>query len=871
MRGRRSRPSRWAAVSPLAAVAVSACTCCIGMTQAAPAGAPPANSPAATGNTTASTAPTPPVSWPADAHTYTIHMIGNAHVDAPWLWPLSEANAVVHSTFRSALDRMKETPNLTMTTSSSQFYEWVEHSDPGMLQEIQQQVKAGRWSVVGGWWVEPDVNIPNGESLIRQGLYGQQTLQRLFGRHATVGYNPDSFGHTGSLPQILKLQGLRDYVFQRPNATEKPAITQNLFQWEGIDGTRTLTYRIPVSYEDPGDVHRQMQRTLSALAGQPEHTDMEFYGIGDHGGGPTKENIRSIEQIKHEEGAPHVLYSTPERYFAAVAPNLPKDIQVYRGDLQHHSVGTYTGGSDIKKLNRSTEAALQTAEKFAALGSAAWGANYPREDLSAAWKRLLLLQFHDALAATTLPSYFEAEHDSYGRARDVASQALYTALQRLAWQVPTTDPDSKYLVVFNPHAWPTHSVIEYDLGWEPSTPAVVEDENGKAMPFQFTRPTAAVLHRQNLVAEVELPAMGYRQIRIRKGTPAPVADAPHAAETGLDNAHVQLRFTADNGVTLLDKDSNTSVFRSGVAGMRAVVLDDNNDTWAHKVVRYDKELGNFKRVGVKVLENGPLRAIVRERRTYGSSTLTLDWLLYTNSRQVELRVTLDWHEHLKMLKFSFPVNVEAPHATYEVAYGAMERETDGKEDPGGRWIDVSGTAGGSPYGLAVLNDAKYGYSVNGSDLRVSVARGAVYANHEPSELLPNVDYSWMDQGVQQFKLLLVPHRGPWQDAGIVRAAEELNTEVPIVYQGIHPGTREASGSFLSTKAPNIVVEAVKQAETNGDIIVRSYETAGRGTTATLQLTFAHTAWTGNYHPFEIKTLRVRPQDGTVLEVNALEE
>ncbi|MGI4981506.1 MAG: hypothetical protein ACRYHB_14070, partial [Janthinobacterium lividum] len=212
-------------------------------------------------------APAAPQVWSPEASALKLHMIGNAHVDAPWLWPLSEATAVIHSTFRSALDRMKEDSELTMTTSSSQFYEWVETTDPGMLAEIKAHVKSGRWNVVGGWWVEPDVNVPNGESLIRQGLYGQRSLERIFGRRADVGYNPDSFGHNGNMPQILKLQGMPYYIFMRPNALEKPAITQNLFQWKGIDGTRALTYRIPMWYDDPGDVHNHMERTVKAVAG----------------------------------------------------------------------------------------------------------------------------------------------------------------------------------------------------------------------------------------------------------------------------------------------------------------------------------------------------------------------------------------------------------------------------------------------------------------------------------------------------------------------------------------------------------------------------------------------------------------------------
>ncbi len=246
-------------------------------------------------------------------------------------------------------------------------------------------------------------------------------------------------------------------------------------------------------------------------------------------------------------------------------------------------------------------------------------------------------------------------------------------------------------------------------------------------------------------------------------------------------------------------------------------------------------------------------------------------MLYAGSRKVDLRVSLDWHEHLKMLKFSFPVDVKTPAATYEIAYGAQARNNNGDEDPGQRWIDVTGTQAGKSYGLTVLNDAKYGYSVNGSDMRVSIARAAVYANHEPKELVAGVDYQWMDQGVQTFMMRLIPHAGSWQQADVTRAAEELVTEVPIVYQGIHPGARKGADTFLSTDTANIIVEAVKQAEDGDDIIVRSYETAGAQTTATIKLGFAQTSWTGKYHPFEIRTLRINRHSKQVREVSALEE
>jgi alpha-mannosidase len=855
----------------------SICLCCLCIlvvaTETGASAAEPASQTASTNQSQSAMSNTrADQQWPPDAASLKLHMIGNAHIDAPWLWPLAESNAVVHSTFLSALERLKEDPQVTMTTSSSQFYEWIEDSDPAMLDQIRKRVQEGRWDLVGGWWVEPDVNIPNGEALIRQGLYGQRSLKRLFGRTATVGFNPDSFGHTGSIPQILKLQGMPNYVFMRPNATEKQ-LPSSLFWWQGIDGTKALTFRIPLAYDDPGDVRNHMLREVELLRGQSVRDDMEFYGIGDHGGGPTKANIDSIYRIQGEQGAPKLIFSTPDRYFSEVRDAaFLKDIPVVTGDMQHHSVGCYTAGSDLKRLNRSTEAALVTSEKIAAIGSAAWAASYPKDDFTKAWKKVLLLQFHDSLGATTLPSYYDAAKDGYARAKDVASDALYLAAQKLAWQVPAVDPDSKYLVVFNPHAWTTNLRIEYDLGWDPKKPTILEDERGTSIPYQWIQATTTVTNRIGLAAEVEVPAMGYRQIRLH-AVPAPPSQpevALRVTESEMENARLKLRFLADGSLGIFDKDAQKEVLRAADnrnGGMRAVVLDDPSDTWSHHVRAYDHEIGNFALQNIKVVESGPLRGRVRAQYAYGNSRLTVDYLLYANSRDVEVRVALDWHEHHKMLKFAFPVDADDPEATYEIAYGAMERGTNGDEDPGQRWIDVSGSSGG----LAVVNDAKYGYSVSGNDMRVSVVRSAVFAHHEPRTLEGGTDYDWMDQGLQNFRMLLIPHSGSWQQADPTRAAEKLVTEIPIVYQGIHPGARGQSDGFLQVDVPDVVVSAVKQAEEGNDVIIRAYETTGTAKRARFDLRFAHTTWTADFKPFEIKTLRVNPRNGKVSEVNALEE
>ena len=815
--------------------------------------------------------------WPPGAKQYRLYMIAYGHIDAVWLWPWSEAMSVVLSTFRSALDRMKHNPGFAFTESSAQFYQWVAENDPEMLAEIRRRVDEGRWELAGGWWVEPDVNMPNGESLARQGLYGQRLLRRLFGRQAKIGFNPDSFGHTGTLPQILQLQEMRDYVFMRPEEETK-RLPADVFWWEGPDGTRVLTYRIPLNieaeglkhgYNHPGPLNDRVREIITLH--EPVKDFMVFYGAGDHGGGATDKNIKSIQQIMAEPGAPELIYSTPEKYFSDLRGMKGLDLPVVREDLQHHAVGCYTAESRIKKDNRITEMALTTAEKVASLGSVVWGAAYPHAQFTAAWEKALFQQFHDSLAGSALPEHYEQSHHAYGYAQEVANQAISLSLEKLAWQVATADPESEYLVVFNPHAWSTNLDVEYDLNWDPAVPSELTDAHGQSVAHQWVQGSTIIGDRHALVFQAPLPAFGYQQFRVHKGGPKE-AKAPEvrASTEVLENDHLRVTFSTNGTIGIFDKDAGQQVFAGPAAGARAVVINDPSDTWSHDVVSYSDEVGAFGNGEFRVLEDGPNRGRVRMRTRYDASRLETDWILYAGSRTLEARCQLDWHEHLKMLKLSFPVQAAEPRSTYETAFGHIERKTNGDENPGQRWIDLTGTHAGREYGLAVINNAKYGYSVLNNDMRVSITRGAVYAQHQPSHLKPNGEYIWQDQGIQTFRFWLAPHTGSWQSAGIVRLAEEYTSPVPVLYQGIHDGSKPQSGSFLSVDAANVVVSALKKAEDGNDLILRCYETDGRATTATLRLGFAHRQWTGNFRPLEIKTLRIPLNGGEISEVNLLE-
>ncbi len=808
--------------------------------------------------------------WPENAPQYTFHMIGHAHIDPVWLWPWTEGLSVVHSTFRSNLNRLKETPEACFISSSAQFYQWVADNDPAMLAEIRKKVEEGKWNVVGGWWVEPDVNIPSGEALVRQGLYGQLTLQRLLGRKSTVAFNPDSFGHTGTLPQIIKLQGMRNYVFMRPGPNEK-SIPSDLFWWEGPDGSRVLTYRIQISYNDNASVRTRMERILEQAGPQPMKSFMAYYGAGDHGGGATIENIRSIQEIKTEKGAPVVVFSTPEKYFDEIRNDRNLNLPVVRDDLQHHAPGCYTAESGIKKGNRKSEAALVVAEKVAAIGSRAWGCIYPSEELSAAWKNVLLLQFHDSIAGSSLYEHSQTAREGYGYALHTANQVSFKALQKLEWQVPAEDPASQYLLVFNPHAWQVNTVISYDFNWGTNHKSSrVEDETGTPLPHQWTSASTETGSRKKLLVSATVPAMGYRQIRLMDGESELVNLPVRVNEDTIENEFYKIQVLQE-GISIFDKKEGKAIFTGNEGGCKALVINDTSDTWSHDVKSFSKVIGSFRNTGVSVLENGPVRGILRSVSKYNESTLTIDWSLNSGSSQISADVVLDWKEHLKMLKFSFPVDVQSPVPVYETAYGFIERTANGDEDPGQRWIDMSGKRGDQVYGLTVVNDAKYGYSVHGNDMRITVTRSAVYAHHNPRVLDMKSDHLWMDQGIQTFKMRLIPHSGTWKENRIPQIADEFISPVITIYQGIHDGKMPKSGTFISINSTDVIISAVKQSEIGRDLIIRCVEMTGKPVTAIVDFAFDGKKHELKFRSNEIKTLRLNNKSGEITEVNLLEE
>jgi alpha-mannosidase len=397
---------------------------------------------------------------------------------------------------------------------------------------------------------------------------------------------------------------------------------------------------------------------------------------------------------------------------------------------------------------------------------------------------------------------------------------------------------------------------------------------------QVARSSTLTGGRHRLVVPVELPPLGYEVYRMY---PDPAATAgPDAASPGgdvdpvLENDHLRVVVDPETGwlASLRHRATDVELVDDRAARRgHAVVLDDPTDTWGHGVVSYRDVIGAFTPVSVQRTESGPVRQAVRVRSTYGSSTLTEEFVLAADVPYLEVRVTIDWHEKLRMLKLRFPTGLADVTATHSIPYGHIERVPNGHEVVSHSWVDVSGTLAGRPAGLSVLNDAKYGGDVVDGEIGITALRSPAYAWHTPRPLPEDGDYEVMDQGVQRFTYRLLPHAGDWRTAGTVRAAAELDQQPVALLESYHDAALPRRRSFAAVRdADNVLVTVVKRAEENVDaFVVRGYETAGVAATATIDLPFLDRTITAEFGPHEIKTLLVpRHPAMPVVETDLLE-
>ena len=780
----------------------------------------------------------------------TCFMVGHAHIDAAWLWTKDETERVCQTTFASVLELMKRYPDFKFSQSSAQYYRWMEEKHPEVFEEIRRRVKEGRWEIVGGMWVESDCNMPSGEALVRQILYGKRYFLDKFGVEVKVGWLPDTFGFCWTLPQIFKKCGIKYFVTSKLNWETTLPFPYSVFWWQAPDGSRVLACQTIGPYN-----HTSLRTLAGELKLLIRHQGIDkllfIYGCGDHGGGPTIELIEEILKFQSQKKPSFkVLFSKAEDYFHS----LEKEEQGKRSFpvvneelyLKTHR-GTYTTQAKVKLSNRKAECLLENAEKFACMAER-YGLEYPKQKLEEAWKRLLFNQFHDILAGSSIEKVYEDAQKDYAEVFKVGEEALFSSLRQIAKNV-NTKGEGRAILVFNPLSWERDGLVEIDLSSldNPNSSHIL-DEKGQKLPCQVVEEEKKLI----FIAR-DVPSLGYREYR---ATPMREKESfstdltfTHKKETlELENRFYRISIETRSGLltSIYDKLNGMEILDDSKKGGIFQIYED----FSLRESAWNIWLGALSELNeadeVSIVEKGPVRLSARIKHTYRQkgrpqTSIIQKVRLYSDIPLIEFKVDVDWHAEHRMLKVAFPLNLHSEEATYDIPYGAIKRKDPAAPSANSvdrtkwevaalKWMDYTDER--KKYGVSLLSECKYGFDLKGNVMRMSLLRSPDYPDPLMmglSELPPSIT----DQGKHTFSYALYPHKGSWKEAGTMRKGYEFNFSLLSILESAHMGTLPKSFSFLRLSPESVILEAVKKAEDSDTLILRLYETEGKKTRAEL--------------------------------------
>ena len=787
---------------------------------------------------------------------------GHAHLDVAWLWPLAQTYRKVGATFSTALSLMKQYPEYRFLQSQAQLYEYVRRDYPDIFDGIRRAVRRGQWIADGSMWVEPDTNISGGEALIRQFLYGKRYFKEHFGIDSEVCWLPDVFGYNGNLPQILLGCGVKYFSTAKIfwNLYGGTTFPYETFIWEGIDGSGVLTH-LHRNYNAETHPEAVAKRWADCVHKGEADKFLYPFGWGDGGGGPTRDHLEYLRREGDLEGLPRTRYASPREFFAELEKSGPPQDR-YVGELyfEFHR-GTYTSQARTKRGNRKCEFALRAAEIWSVVAQTMRGRKWPRERLEKSWKDLLLNQFHDILPGSSIRRVYEEAEALYEEILTECGNIASAARRAVA-------PGRDGWTVWNSLSWRRDVMASLPVEGKVSQAV---DCNGNPLPGQILGRGRS---RRLLVAVPNVPSVGCKTIKLLPGKSAPCPSPVTArAERGgilMENEHLRLRIDKRGEITqLLDKAADRQLIRPAQTVNRLELYRDNPGAWdAWDIDEPYKttpvRMGQAQRV--EIIADGPLEARVAVARKVGRSDLNQEIVLRAGSRRIDFETRVDWRETHRLLKAAFPVDLSAATLRGEIQFGHVIRPTHRNTEfekarfewPAQKWADMSE----AHYGVAVLNDCKYGYDVLDGVLRLSLLRAPVAPDPQA------------DQGEHAFTYAMLVHNCGFAESDVVRAAYELNAPVTV------EAGRCAGGEFslLQVSGSAVVVETVKVAEDGGDLVVRLYESAGGA--ARVRLRFAapiknaaecdmletprrKLRVTGDseillkFRAFEIKTLRLR--------------
>ncbi|MCC5605839.1 alpha-mannosidase [Nostoc sp. CHAB 5834] len=776
-----------------------------------------------------------------------IFLLGHAHLDLAWLWPVSETWNAAQNTFESVLKLQADFPELIFCHSTPALYAWIEEHRPDLFRAIQAQVVAGCWEVVGGMWVEPELNLIAGESIVRQLLYGQRYIQEKFGKLSTVVWVPDSFGFCANLPQFFANAGIEYFVTQKLRWNDTTKFDYGAFWWRSPDGSEVFSLMsAPI-----GEAIDPVKMASYALEWQTQTGLTESLwlpGVGDHGGGPTRDMLETAQRWQKSPFFPDLEFTTAEKYlqqivetrFIASASNYnsppaspaPPAFPTWNDELylEFHR-GCYTTHADQKRWNRRCENLLYEAELFATLATVSCGVIYPKAEIEAAWKQVLFQQFHDILPGSSITQVYTDALPEWQQVEQMGTKILQESLLAIASHITLSEPpkaDSLPIFVFNSLNWQRSEVVSVALPtpeeWQ------IYDASGKQLASQLSKPSTL------LFLATEIPPIGYRIFWLFPSSPPSPSSPPLLPDWILENEFLRVVIDPDTGdlSSVFDKTYQREVL-SGAGNQLQAFKDSGQywDAWNIDPNYAQHPLPSTNLLSIQWLEQGRVQSRVRVVRQLGESEFSQDYILQANSPLLKIATTVNWQENHVLVKAAFPLNIEADFATYEIPCGAIRRPTKPQtpieqakwEVPALRWADLTGETQEGIYGMSLLNDCKYGYDSKPNQLRLTLLRSSNWPDSEA------------DRGFHEFVYTLYPHAGSWESAHTVRRSYELNIPLQVVLNPVNQNPhknpplfsgKEGLGvSFLDLSAENLILMAFKPSEDKPQqLILRCYECHG---------------------------------------------
>lgn len=782
--------------------------------------------------------------------------VGHSHIDVAWLWDIEQTRHKAARTFSTMLKLMERYPEFTFMSSQAQLYQFVKEDHPALYARIRKAIRRGQWEPEGGMWVEADCNLISGESIVRQLLYGNEFFQTEFGHRCRILWLPDVFGYSAALPQILKKSGIKYFFTSKLSWSEFNLFPYDTFVWRGIDGSEVLTHFTPSrDYCGGGtyEKHEDLQHftTYNALLSpnqikggwqrfQQKGLDNQFlvsYGYGDGGGGPTEEMLENARRLTASlPGVPAVRQDFAGAFFEGLAKRVMNDRRLpkWSGELylEYHR-GTYTAMARNKRSNRKLEILLREVELWCEYAREELGTAYPQEALRALWHQALTLQFHDILPGSSIQKVYEDSKSTYARLFEQAEALLGTAQRAL------TQEDSESLTLWNSLSRSRDDVVRFAA---PEGVTALADAQGHQFPVQRLSDGSCVAFVQGLAP---LSAVTLRFVRGPLQPFEALADA-----SGFDTPLFCGRFDENMRiVSLIDRRTGRETVQPGHALNRLVVYDNRPhryDAWDVNIYYPEKQWTLEHPESVEIVEQGPVLTAVRVRHRFGTSSIVQDMVFYHDLARIDFQTTVSWREAHGLLKAHFPVDVFCDSATFDIQYGNVRRPTHRNtswdaarfEVCAHKWMDISEPG----FGVAVLNDCKYGCSVHDNDMALTLLKSSTYPN-------PTAD-----QEQHVFTYALCPHPGDWRSARVPDEAYALNIPVRTVAGRLHAGMPPAS--YARVNQPNIIIECVKAALHGEGGILRLYECYGLRCQATLTLA---------RRPSCVRRISLMEEDGEVLE------